>query len=141
MGVRHGAETSGSEDVKYKVLIVDDSPLLRATARRAVLQAGIGADQVREVANGKEALDALAKDRADLVLLDINMPVMDGYQFVEEKAKNAAFADIRVALVTTEGNKKRLERMTQLGVTHYLRKPFEPEDLRGLVAQLFGTGK
>jgi two-component system, chemotaxis family, chemotaxis protein CheY len=127
--------------VKYKVLIVDDSPLLRATARRAVLQAGIGADLVREAANGKEALDALNKDRADLVLLDINMPVMDGFQFVEEKAKVAAFAGIKVALVTTEGNKKRLERMTQLGITHYLRKPFEPEELRSLVAQLFGPGK
>lgn len=123
--------------MKYRILIVDDSPLLRATARRAVLQAGASPERVREAQNGKEALDLLAKEPADVVLLDINMPVMDGFQFVEEKAKNPALAGIKVALVTTEGNKKRLERMTQLGVDHYLRKPFEPEELRSLVNSLF----
>lgn len=124
--------------MKYKILIVDDSPLLRATARRAVLQAGVEPANVREAQNGKEALDALAKEPADVVLLDINMPVMDGFQFVERKAQEPSLANVKVALVTTEGNKKRLERMTQLGVTHYLRKPFEPEELRALVGELFG---
>lgn len=123
--------------MNYRILIVDDSPLLRATARRAVLQAGAAPERVREAQNGKEALAALAKEPADVVLLDINMPVMDGYQFVEEKAKIPSLAGVKVALVTTEGNKKRLERMTQLGVTHYLRKPFEPEELRALVGVLF----
>ena len=123
--------------MNYRILIVDDSPLLRATARRAVLQAGAAPELVREAQNGKEALAALAKEPADIVLLDINMPVMDGYQFVEEKVKLPALAAMKVALVTTEGNKKRLERMSQLGVTHYLRKPFEPEELRALGCELF----
>jgi two-component system, chemotaxis family, chemotaxis protein CheY len=127
--------------MNYRILIVDDSPLLRATARRAVLQAGAAPDQVHEAQNGREALDVLARVPADLVLLDINMPVMDGYEFVEAKARNPAWAGVRVALVTTEGNRKRLERMTSLGVTHYLRKPFEPEELRALVAALFEAGK
>jgi two-component system chemotaxis response regulator CheY len=124
--------------MNYKVLIVDDSPLLRATARRAVLQAGVAAANIREARNGQEALDLLAADKADVVLLDINMPVMDGYEFVQRKSADPALADVKVALVTTEGNKQRLERMTALGVEHYLRKPFEPEDLRDLVAELFG---
>lgn len=127
--------------MNYRILIVDDSPLLRATARRAVLQAGVAPERVREAANGKDALDQLAKEPADIVLLDLNMPVMDGYQFVEAKAQMPALAGIKVALVTTEGNRKRLERMTQLGVTHYLRKPFEPEELRALVSTLFQHGK
>ena len=122
----------------YRILIVDDSPLLRATARRAVLQAGASPNQIREAQNGQEALDALRQAPADIVLLDINMPVMDGFQFVEEKAKDPALAGIKVALVTTEGNQKRLARMTELGVQHYLRKPFEPEELRALVQDLFG---
>ena len=125
--------------MNYRILIVDDSPVLRATARRAVLQAGVPPANVREAQNGKEALEALAKEPADIVLLDINMPVMDGFQFIEQKAKEPSLAGVKVALVTTEGNKKRLERMTQLGVTHYLRKPFEPEDLRALVGALFGS--
>jgi len=123
--------------MKYRILIVDDSPLLRATARRAVLQAGATPALVREAQNGKEALDLLAEEPADLVLLDINMPVMDGFQFVEAKAKIPALAATKVALVTTEGNRKRLDRMSQLGVEHYLRKPFEPEELRSLVKALF----
>lgn len=124
--------------MNYRILIVDDSPLLRATARRAVLQAGASPSQIREAPNGQEALHALREEPADIVLLDINMPVMDGFQFVEEKARDPALAGVKVALVTTEGNKKRLARMTELGVEHYLRKPFEPEELRALVEDLFG---
>jgi two-component system chemotaxis response regulator CheY len=126
--------------MKQRILIVDDSPLLRATARRAVQQAGIAAAQIREAGNGKEALELLRAEPFDLVLLDINMPVMDGFQFVEQKAKEPAIAGIFVAAVTTEGNKQRLDRLGALGVAHYLRKPFEPEDLRELVVQLFGSG-
>ena len=122
-----------------RILIVDDSPLLRATARRAVLQAGAAAALVREAANGQEALDKLREEPADIVLLDINMPVMDGFGFVEEKVKDPALAGVQVALVTTEGNQQRLARMTELGVERYLRKPFEPEELRALVEDLFGA--
>ena len=124
--------------MNYTVLIVDDSPLLRATARRAVIQAGIAADAIREAQNGKEALEALQRQHSDLVLLDINMPVMDGFAFVEAKSRLPELASVKVALVTTEGNKKRIERMSQLGVEDYLRKPFEPEELRRLVVDMFG---
>ncbi|MGE3175301.1 MAG: response regulator [Planctomycetota bacterium] len=127
--------------MKYTVLIVDDSPLLRATARRAVTQAGVDPAQIREAGNGREALQALEQQLSDLVLLDINMPVLDGYGFAEEKARRPEFAGVKVALVTTEGNKKRLDRMTELGVEHYLRKPFEPEELRALVASMFDGGR
>lgn len=125
--------------MNWKILIVDDSPLLRATARRAALQAGIPPANLREAQNGKEALDQLRRELADVVLLDVNMPVMDGAAFLEEKAKDPALAKVEVALVTTEGNKKRLQRMTDLGVRHYLRKPFEPEELRSLVGELFAN--
>ena len=123
--------------MNHKILIVDDSPLLRATARRAVLQAGVPPENVREACNGKEALEALEREVADLVLLDINMPVMDGFQFVEQKAALPALAAVRIALITTEGNQQRLARMRALGVVHYLRKPFAPEELRELVRELF----
>ena len=123
--------------MNYRILIVDDSPLLRATARRAALQAGATAALVREACNGKEALERLAEEPADIVLLDLNMPVMDGVVFAARKAQDPALADVRVALVTTEGNPKRLAKMTELGVEHCLRKPFEPEELRALVEEMF----
>lgn len=127
--------------MNYSVLIVDDSPLLRATARRAVQQAGIAPERIREASNGAEALKALQQQPSDLVLLDINMPVMDGFQFAEQKATMPELAGVRVALVTTEGNRQRIARMTELGIDHYLRKPFEPEELRELVLTMFEGGK
>lgn len=123
--------------MNQRILIVDDSPLLRALARRAVEQAGALPERVREAANGREALDALTQEPADVVLLDLNMPVMDGYEFLAARMKDPALGAMQVVLVTTEGNKKRLERATQFGVIHYLRKPFEPEELRALAHQLF----
>lgn len=126
--------------MRMRILIVDDSPLLRRTARRAVLLAGVEPALVREAGNGQEALDLLRQEAAELVLLDVNMPVMDGFEFVERLAAEPALAAVRVVAVTTEGNRRRLERLAALGVEHYLRKPFEPEELRQLVAQLFDGG-
>ena len=60
--------------MKQRILIVDDSPLLRKTARRAAMQAGAEPERIREAGNGREALAALAVEPADIVLLDINMP-------------------------------------------------------------------
>ena len=102
-----------------------------------MLQAGADAALVREAGNGQEALERLGEEPADIVLLDLNMPVMDGFEFAEKKAQDPALAGVRVALVTTEGNPKRLARMTELGVEHCLRKPFEPEELRALVEDMF----
>jgi two-component system chemotaxis response regulator CheY len=116
--------------MKQRILIVDDSPLLRKTARRAAVQAGAEPERIREAGNGPE-------EPADIVLLDINMPVMDGFEFLEAKARQDSLRAMKIALVTTEGNKQRLARAEQLGVVDYLRKPFAPEELRALVAKWF----
>lgn len=125
--------------MQHTILIVDDSPLLRATARRAALQAGLAAEHVREAQNGKTALEDLARQPADLVLLDLNMPVMDGMEFVERKAAIPALAGVHVALLTSEGRGKWRDRMHQLGVVHYLHKPIAADALRALLGELFGA--
>ncbi|MEO6594051.1 MAG: response regulator [Planctomycetota bacterium] len=125
--------------MSHRLLIVEDSPLLRATACRAAVQAGVAPECVRQAGDGAQALALLAFEPADLVLLDLNLSVMDSYQFLEQMAAIPALASVKVALVTAEGNTKRLARLLQLGVVHYLRKPLEPEDLRALLRSLFAT--
>jgi len=121
------------------VLIVDDSPILRMAIRKVVRLAGIEDDRIHEAGNGREALDVLETVWIDLVLLDMNMPVMDGEQFAIELKKNPDLADVAVVVVSTEANHERLQRMRDLGVMDTLRKPFEPEDLHRLIGKVLGV--
>lgn len=123
------------------VLIVDDSAILRMAIRKVVRLAGIEDDRIHEAGNGREALDVLETVWIDLVLLDLNMPVMDGEQFATELRKNPDLADVAVVVVSTEGNRARLQRMHDLGVMDTLRKPFEPEDLHRLIGRVLGGKK
>ncbi len=115
------------------ILIVDDSGILRKVMRKAIGQLGVPADRIREAANGQEALDALAEAPADLILLDLHMPVMNGQEFAQHKAADPALAKIPFVVVSTEANAQRLMEMVELGALGLLRKPFEPEELARMV--------
>jgi len=121
------------------VLIVDDSAILRKAIRKVVRLAGIEDDRIHDAGNGQEALEVLETVWIDLVLLDMNMPVMDGEQFATELRKNPDLADVAIVVVSTEANKDRLDRMRELGVVDVLRKPFEPEDLHRLIPKVLGV--
>lgn len=121
------------------VLIVDDSPILRAAIKKVVKLAGVDENRIHEAGNGQEALDVLETVWIDLVLLDLNMPVMDGEQFAVELRKREDLAGVAVVVVSTETNAERIQRMKALGVVHTLRKPFEPEDLCRLIAATLGV--
>ncbi len=124
--------------MSYRVLIVDDSAILRLSIKRAVLQTGVKEDDVFQAGNGQEALEALAKQSVDLVLLDLNMPVMNGHEFVKACSQHPTLKNQAIVVVTTEGNQKRIQEIKALGVRGVLRKPFEPEDLRQYVGDLVG---
>lgn len=121
------------------VLIVDDSPILRRAIRKVVILAGVPDERIQEAGNGKEALEVLEQNWIDLVLLDLNMPIMDGERFAQCLREHPEIHDVNVVVVSTEANKDRLERMRDLGVKATLRKPFEPEDLCRLISQLMGV--
>lgn len=121
------------------VLIVDDSPILRTAIRKVVRLAGVDDDRIHQAGNGREALEVLETVWIDLVLLDLNMPVMDGEAFAAELRKNPDLTDVAVVVVSTEGNRDRLQRMRELGVMETLRKPFEPEDLHRLIGKVLGV--
>lgn len=121
------------------VLIVDDSPILRRCIKKVVLLAGVPEDRINEAGNGQEALDALAKHRADVVLLDLNMPVMDGEQFVIELNDRNDLGKPAIVIVSTEANEARLDKLRALGIEQSLHKPFEPEDLCQIIGKLTGV--
>jgi two-component system chemotaxis response regulator CheY len=121
------------------VLVVDDSPVLRAAIRKVAKLAGVEEDQIFEAGNGQEALDVLETVWIDLVLLDLNMPVMDGEEFARRVRENDDLADVAIVVVSTEANRERLDRMRALGTLEVLHKPFEPEDLRRIIGTVIGV--
>ncbi len=121
------------------VLIVDDSPILRKAIKKVVKLAGLEEDRIHEAGNGQEALEILETVWIDLVLLDLNMPVMDGEQFAQELRRRPDLKDVAVVIVSTEANKERLQRLRDLGIVDSLHKPFEPEDLCKLISKVLGV--
>ncbi len=121
------------------LLIVDDSPILRSAIKKVVKLAGLEEDRIFEAGNGKEALELMSTVWVDLVLLDLNMPVMNGEEFAVELRKQDDIKDAAVVVVSTESNQDRLDRMKELGAIEFLRKPFEPEDLRKIIVTNLGV--
>jgi two-component system chemotaxis response regulator CheY len=121
------------------ILIVDDSPAMRTFVRRVIQLSGLGIENYFEAANGAEALAIAAAQRLDAILTDINMPVMDGEQFVRS-LRAGPQAAIPVIVVSTDATSQRIHNMLDLGATGYLQKPFGPEQLRNEVERvLFAT--
>lgn len=106
-------------------LIIDDSRAMRAILRRIVAPVGW---QTTEAANGREALDHMEAGLVpDVCMIDWNMPVMDGYQFVCEVRKRPEWRDVTLMMVTTEGEHSQIVRALAAGAHEYVIKPFPPE--------------
>ena len=132
--------SDGMNATDCSVLVVDDSPILRAAIRKVATMAGIDPDRIREAGNGVEAITALEEAPADLVLLDINMPVMNGEEFVEQVRQRPGLEDVLIVVVSTEANRERLDRLEAMGVSESLHKPFEPEALAEIISRRLGVG-
>ena len=124
---------------KLKVLIVDDSSVMRKIVERALRQGGLDLGEVLEAANGAEALVEVKKASLDLILSDINMPVMDGLEFLKNLAGVEEAKGVPVVMITTEGSEARVVEALSNGAKGYLRKPFTPEQVKERVAPLLGV--
>ena len=113
-----------------RALIVDDSSVMRKIVERSLRQAGIDLTQVFEAGNGAEALAALQANPVDLILCDINMPVMDGIQFVKQLSGVANAKGVPVVMITTEGSESHVVEALSCGARGYIRKPFTPDQVR-----------
>jgi two-component system, chemotaxis family, chemotaxis protein CheY len=123
---------------KIKVLIVDDSAVMRKIVERALRQAGLDLSEVLEAGNGAEALVQVEKGALDLILSDINMPVMDGLEFLKSLAAMDSAKKIPVVMITTEGSEARVMEAISIGARGYIRKPFTPEQVKERVTSLLG---
>ncbi len=117
-------------------LIVDDSSVMRKIVERSLRQAGLELAKVLEAGNGLEALGILRDSPVDVVFSDINMPVMDGLEFVRQMQALENARKIPVMMITTEGAESRVVEALSLGARGYLRKPFTPEQIRQQMAPL-----
>jgi len=123
---------------KLKVLIVDDSSVMRKIVERALRQAGLDLTEVLEASNGAEALTEVKKGTLDMILSDINMPVMDGLEFLRNLGSIECAKGVPVVMITTEGSEARVVEALSAGAKAYLRKPFTPEQVKERVTPLLG---
>ena len=118
------------------VLIVDDSSVMRKIVERALRQADLDLDTVYEAGNGVEGLDLLSTKRVHLVLSDINMPSMDGLEFLRQMRSRNLAPGVPVVMITTESSEEHVKQAIQDGAQGYIRKPFTPERVKERVLPL-----
>lgn len=123
-------------NMKWKILIVDDSNVVKAVLMKALGESGAPIQRVFDASNGKEALDTLRNESIDLVFADINMPVMNGVELVENMAGDPALKGIPIIMISTDGSMSRKEYLQSKGVRAYVRKPFTPEQIRAVVREV-----
>jgi two-component system, chemotaxis family, chemotaxis protein CheY len=119
-----------------RILIVDDSSMMRAMIKRVIKLTEVPVDAILEASNGAEGLDVLRRHDVHLLLTDINMPVMNGAQMLREIARDDRWRDLRRVIISTDGSTVRREEAAGLAVQSYLEKPFSPEVLRDVLTEI-----
>jgi two-component system, chemotaxis family, chemotaxis protein CheY len=121
------------------VLVVDDSAVMRAMILKSLRMSGIDLGATREATNGLEGLEALRDGPFDIVIVDINMPVMTGEEMIDRMKADPAHRELPILIISTEGGRARLERLREMGAA-FIHKPFAPEKIRDTIQTMLKTG-
>lgn len=108
------------------IIIVDDSNSIRKMVEFTLKTKG---HNVIAANDGQDGLDKLSEQELHLIILDINMPRVDGFQFLETVRKNPAYENIPIVMLTTEGQDEDRQKAMGLGASDYMVKPFKPTEL------------
>ncbi|MEA3359341.1 MAG: chemotaxis response regulator CheY [Thermodesulfobacteriota bacterium] len=123
-------------DVNMKVLIVDDFATMRRIVKNILRQ--LGFTDISEADDGKTALQALKKEKFDLILSDWNMPEMPGIELLKAVRSDDELKDIPFLMVTAEADKGNIVEAVKLGVSNYVVKPFTAETISEKLEKIFG---
>jgi two-component system chemotaxis response regulator CheY len=119
------------------VLIVDDSAAIRKILQRVLVQAQVPIGTVYEASDGVEGLAILRAQTVGLVLSDINMPNMDGLEFLTKVRAEPTWKDLPILMVSTEGTQAKVLEAVERGASGYVRKPFTADQIKEKLAGLF----
>jgi two-component system chemotaxis response regulator CheY len=137
----NGQEDGSKEfDMGMNFLVVDDSVNIRAFVKKTLGLTGLEIDSLHEAGNGEEGLAVLAKQKIDVVLTDINMPVMDGLEMIRMIKTNSEWDKIIIIVISTEGSREKILEAAKIGVKGYLRKPFGPENVLEILNEAMANG-
>ena len=114
------------------VLIVDDSAVMRAMVLKSLQLGGVSLGTVYQAKNGAEGLERMREHSVDLVLVDINMPVMSGVEMIDQARANPATARVPIIVVSSESSETRRAELAEKGV-EFIHKPFDAATLRVIV--------
>jgi len=121
--------------VAKTILCIDDSPTIRLLVKKTLEPLGY---KVLEAENGQKGLELAAQGPVDFFLVDVNMPVMDGFECVKVLKSRPATASVPVVFLTTESSDEKKALGKQLGVSGWMVKPFEADALARIVRMLAG---
>ena len=122
----------------FNLLIVDDSNSMRSVVKKIVGLTGLETDQLLEADNGRKALEVLSGNWVDAVILDINMPEMNGLELLKRMSEDPLMKNIPVVMMTTEASEAHMKTAFELGAKGFIRKPFVPEELRKMLLGVLG---
>lgn len=125
--------------MNFDILIVDDSKAALFMFEKVIRISGVPLGELYTAGNGKEAVNVLKRHHVDLVMTDIHMPEMDGFQLIAYIQAHDTLKHIPVIVITTEGRDKYVQKAKDLGAANYVRKPCQPEQVKHLILETLGV--
>ena len=125
--------------MKGTILVVDDSAMMRKIVVRTLKTAGVEFETVLEASGGMEALDLLRANKVELIMCDINMPVMTGLDLLLKIKEEKLAVGVPIVMVTTEGSEQHVRQAILAGARGYVRKPFTVEHIVNNVKPLLAA--
>ncbi len=121
------------------ILIVDDSKTIRSILVKTLRLTGLPVNEIFEAGNGREALECLQGNWVDLVMTDLNMPIMTGIELINAMVGDPLLKDIPIVVISTDGSSTRIEELKAKGIREYIQKPFTPEAVGTIINALLGV--